>query len=526
MTATVLEPPAPDVDHAPEQPELAHLEDRVPPHLKLSRRAAGCVVGFGLIFAWFVLKPLWHTDLWGHLAYGRHLAATGSLPSTEPLMVLSRGMPFVDTAWLCQLLGYGVFQSLGVAGLQGLASLTITATCIVLFHRVQQRTRSTLLAWLGVGIFLALDWGHLGVVRPQLAGLFCFVVLLHRLTSRQPSRWDWLVVPGLHALWANLHGSFVVGLALTGVFLLGRAIDLLRRTGRWTSLLHDQTVRRLLLWLQLSAAATLLNPYGLGLYAEVLTLADNPNLQALTEWQALNFRALHGLAFAGSAVALTLLYRWTPRRVASWEGLSLVGIALATFWSARFSVWWGPIAALALMMQFHAVGRRWLPWRADLEPSPTNGKWSVVCVGMAWIFFAYSPLGMRILHQREPLLEKAVSAGTPLGVVEWLKKHPPQGLVFNPYEWGDYLQWAGPTGMQVFLNSHAHLVPRDVWLHYLQIAEQSADWAETLDRYGVNTVILDKEYREGLIRRLKEDPNWNVGYEDNRGAVFVRRRAI
>jgi hypothetical protein len=230
--------------------------------------------------------------------------------------------------------------------------------------------------------------------------------------------------------------------------------------------------------------------------------------------------------FAASIVVLILLYRWTPRRVASWEGLSLVGIALATFWSARFSVWWGPIAALALTMQLHAVCRRWLPWRADLEPSPTNGKWSVVCVGMAWIFFAYSPLGMRILHQREPVLDKAVSAGTPLGVAAWLNEHPPQGLVFNPYEWGDYLQWAGPTGMQVFLNSHAHLVPRDVWLHYLQVAEQSADWAETLDRYGVNTVILDKEYRDGLIRRLKEDPNWNVGYEDNRGAVFVRRRAI
>lgn len=147
-------------------------------------------------------------------------------------------------------------------------------------------------------------------------------------------------------------------------------------------------------------------------------------------------------------------------------------------------------------------------------------------MGLIWIFFAYSPLGMRLVHHKEPDPARALSNNTPLGIVAWLNEHPPQGLVFNPYEWGDYLLWAGPAELQIFLNSHAHLVPAEVWTHYLAVMDQTVEGAEVLRRYGVNTVILDAEYRSSLIRKMKDDPEWKLAYEDNRGAVFQRKRSI
>ena len=508
------------------QPDPSLLEDRIPKHLQSSRRLAGCLFGFCLIFGWFVLKPLWHTDLWGHLSYGRYLVSAGSLPATEPLMSLAKGVPFVDTAWLSQVVGYLTYQQWGIAGLQGLLALTITLTAVVLHHRMYERTRTNLLAWGGVALFLWFNWGTLAVARPQLAGQLCFVLLLHRLTSRHPRSSDLFFVPALMAVWANLHGSFAIGLLLLATFCAGRAIDLWRRSGTLRSWFHDQSLRRLLVWTQLAAAAVLINPYGLGLYAEVLAVSENPNLQALTEWQPLDLRAAHGIVFALSAISLIVVYRFTPRRVAAWEAFLLLGLGFASLWSARFSVWWGPVAALLFTLHAHACCRHWLPWRAEPRVSPVNGKWSVVSLGLLWIFFAYSPPGMRILHGRSPALEKAVSTATPVALTDWLTSHPPTGLVFNPYEWGDYLTWAGPSEMSVFLNSHAQYVPREVWSHYLQVMDQSAEWPEVLNRYGVNTVILDQEYRTAFIRRLKEDPAWKVDYEDERGAVFSRRRPI
>ncbi|HUQ68068.1 MAG TPA: hypothetical protein VM165_01010, partial [Planctomycetaceae bacterium] len=502
------------------------LEDRVPDEWKLSRRTAGCAFAFGLLFLIFAIKPLWHTDVWGHLSYGRWMVSARQLPVTEPLMPLAIGVPFVDTAWLSQLLSYAVVQSAGVAGLQGLSAGLIVATSLLLFQRTFQRTRSV---WFGAGAVLAflwLDWANLAVTRPQLAGLLCFAILLHRLTSRSPKWWDWLLVPALHCAWANLHGSFVVGLGLLAAHVLCRAVDLVRRTGSLRALWHDQTVRRLLVWLELSAVATLVNPYGLGLIVEVLRFPDNPNLRALTEWQALNPHSPNGYVFLGSVVALMFAYRCSPRRIAAWEPLALFGLAIGTLWSARFLVWWGPVSALLLAMHAHAALRRWSPWRAEPAVSPRSGKWSVVTLGLVWIFFAYSPIGLRLLHKTEPKLTAAVSPETPLSATKWLNEHPPVGQVFNTYEWGDYLQWAGPPGMPIFVNSHAHLVPREVWQHYLNVVDVTVEWEDVLDRYGVNTVVLDTQYRDALIRRLKDHAKWTLRYEDKQAAIFVRKSTI
>ena len=447
MSGAVLErPPKTSPEPAPSESsdrgvDLSALEDHLPDGWKWSRRLAGAVLALGLVFAWFCLKPLWHTDVWGHLSYGRWIVSQGALPTTEPLMPLSRGVPYVDYYWLSQVIGYLTYQALGIAGILGGSSLIITATSAVMLHLGLRRTRSLAFAYAGLALFLWFDWTTLAIVRPQLAGLFCFCVLLHRLTHCSPhapreephhaerdgyaKAFDWWLVPGLHLVWANLHGSFVMGLALLAAFVAGRAIDLVRRTGTLRSLTHDERLRRWFLWLELSAAAALVNPYGVGLYLEVLRFGENANLASITEWQPLAVRELHGLIFVASVVALAVVYRFTPRRVAAWEPLTLVALAVASLCSARFLSWWGPVAAYLLITHGHASLRRWFAWRAAPVPSPRNGKWTIVTVGLVWIFFAYSPLGMRVLHHQEPKLDKSVSDFTPLGAVQYCGKlHP------------------------------------------------------------------------------------------------------
>lgn len=526
MSSALLDPPETKIEEHPVIQEQISLEDRIPPQFKMSRRTAMTVLGFGLIYAWYILKPLWHTDLWGHLAYGRYIWTTRTLPTTEPLMPLSQGIPFVDTAWLSQCLGYLTMQSLGVAGLQGLLALTVTATAVVVYHAVGRRTGLWLLAGFSTLVFILLEGEYLAIIRPQLAGILCASILLHRIISRRFTTSNYVLIPLLMMVWANLHGSFVVGLALLVTVTAGRGVDLLRRTGTLRSWFHDQTLRSWLVCTQLACVATLLNPYGLGLFTAVAQLSKNSNLQALTEWQPLHLSAGHGRLFLASAVAMVVIARLTPRRISTWEAVTLIGCAIGTLLSARFMIWWGLSAVMLGAVHVAAIGRRrWSGWRRPAA-SPVSGKWMVVSVGLCWIFFAYSPLGMRLLHNRQPNIAKSVSSETPLELVGWLKKHPPQGQIFNPYEWGDFLQWAGPPKMQVFLNSHAHLVPREVWLHYLQVVEQSADWTEVLDRYSINTVILDLQHRESLIRRLKDNAAWTVAYEDRNGVVFQRRKSI
>jgi hypothetical protein len=295
--------------------------------------------------------PLWHTDLWGHLAYGRLIWETKSLPATEPLMPLSRGVEFVDTAWLSQVMGFLTLRQFGLPGLQLLAALCVTATLGVLAWTGYRKTEHVGWTLLGLAAFVWLDWKQLFngsddsvVIRPQMAAMLAFVITLS-VAVGQPRRWHWFAIPITFAAWANLHGSFLAGLTLLALFAFGRAGDVLRRTDKFGAIPRDWKFWRLVLLLELAAVAVLLNPYGLRIYPEAYLLVKNTNLQDLVEWQPLTLRMEQGKAAAGVAFVLLFLYRMTPRRIGTGEVLALVILGGIALWTSRMILWWAPVAA-------------------------------------------------------------------------------------------------------------------------------------------------------------------------------------
>ena len=538
MTAVMNPPQPPRAEPAPQMPQspiadASMLEDKVPEHLKASATTAGFTVVLGLLFMFLSFRPLWHTDLWGHLSYGRTIVATKSLPTTEPLMPLAAGVPLVDTAWLSQVIGFEAMSRFGITSLSFLYAASITAMALLLVWRGYQRSQNAAITIAGLLLWLWGCWQHLNIMRPQMAGMLCFILLLTLLTSRHRRTWHWIALPALFVAWANLHGSFVVGLMLLTGFAAGRMLDLAVRCGDFKAIRQDSRVRRCVLLLELAAAAVLINPYGVRLYAEVLTVANNPNVAELTEWGPLQLRMSQGQAAAVIALVLIVLYRLTPRRVTSAEVLLLFGFGAAALWSSRMLVWWIPLAVTFGMQHASAIWHQWKSSAESHESSRRNGRWSVVTVGIVWICFAFTPFGGRLLHGNEGKLplEKLVSRQTPLGVAAHLKKLAdqdrwPRGQMFNTFEWGDYLLWAGPPKLKVFVASHVHLVPREVWTDYITISEVSSGWEEMLDRYGVNLIAVDVATHGNLIGRLRESENWKLSYSDNVGVVFVRKKVI
>lgn len=525
MSTTLdTKPPDEKVGQAPAAtPKTATLEDHVPLALRFPRVLAGFVALIGAVYWCYSFQRLHHTDLWGHLAYGKLISATHSLPATEPLMPLAEGMPLVDTAWLAQVLGYRVLAHWGPPGVQFLHAAAIAACFALLSNGFYRRTRSFVFSAAGLALFEMLNWFQFQIVRPQMAGLVCFVLLLAMLSARRWRPLYWAAIPLTIAVWANLHGSFVVGLALVACACLGRTIDVWRRTRRLAAPLRDASVRRLFLLAELAAVAALVNPYGLRLYADVLTFSENPNLRNLIEWDPLNFRTMQGQLCAATALALAIVYRLSPRQVFAAEILALVALGASALWSARMLIWWTPIAVACFVIHAHAAWRRFFPLGSGATASVRSGKWSVVTVGLAWIFFAYTPFGMHVLHGRVLGIKDSVSRDTPVAAVAWLREHPPAGLVFNVFEWGDYLLWAGPPDVKVFVTSQAHLVPHHIWRDYMSVINMSSGWNEAFDRYGVQALLLDKAERGSLIWSLRENKQWKRSFEDDLAVIFTRQ---
>tara|TARA_R110002072_G_scaffold303140_1_gene495560 strand:+ start:33824 stop:35458 length:1635 start_codon:yes stop_codon:yes gene_type:complete len=523
----------PDSDYDPSVADVNMLEDKLPEWFRTPAIGAGFTFLIGLTYFFFDrLQPITHTDVWGHLTYGRLLWETGTLPSTEPLMPLSYGVPFVNSAWLSQLIAYAGYLVVGNAAITFLFAFCVAATLGVLTRRVYNRTHSAMFALGGFALTMWVEYQQLIVQRPQIVGLLFYAVLLSILLRREWSSKNWAVVPVMFALWANMHGSFIVGLGLLGCFVIGRGVDLVRRTGKVEILFRDNKLRRLVLLTELGAVAALLNPYGLSLYSEVLSFGNNPNLQSIIEWQSLQIRMAQGQAAAIAGLVLFLVYRISPRRVSTAEVLALAVFGAAALWTSRMIVWWGPLAGCFAAIHAGAAWRQWQGGAVSPEPAPRASLWTIVMMGIVFIFFELSHLGTVTLAMAagkdiEKITDRVpLSRLTPVAATEYLKEHPPEGLVFCTYEWGDYLLWAGPKDMKVFVASHCHLVPKDVWDDYMGIVQMQGSWLAMLKRYGINTVVIDEEYREPMIMRLYEDKDWKMLFRQDGQAIFQRVNPI
>jgi hypothetical protein len=277
--------------------------------------------------------------------------------------------------------------------------------------------------------------------------------------------------------------------------------------------------------------AVLLNPYGLQIYSAVLAVSANPNMSGLVEWDPLTLRTNQGAAMAFAGVVLMFLYRWSPRRVKSVEVLLLLGFGGLTLYYSRFMAWWAPVAAYYLVLHGNAVLKKDSGKQPAAEPPARSSLATVVWIGLIWIGFSITPFGSRVVHNRDADFSKSVGPFTPIGAAEYLNQRAaentlPEGLIFNSYQWGDYLLWAGPKNVPVFVASHVQFIPEVIWRQYFDITNLDSGYQSLLDTHGINVIVLSKALNEDAIRQFQRDSLWRTDYEDDRAVILVRRTLI
>jgi hypothetical protein len=147
---------------------------------------------------------------------------------------------------------------------------------------------------------------------------------------------------------------------------------------------------------------------------------------------------------------------------------------------------------------------------------------SMIAALLVWIAFALSPTGSLVLDGESRAPEDLLSDATPRHLTKWLRENPPEGQIFNPQWWGDWMVWDGPPGLKVFMTTNMHLAPQQVWREYRIVRETRAGWSNVLNRHNVNTVALDKSSQTTLMGYLRSSDEWRKVYEDEMAMVFRR----
>ena len=519
--------------------------------------------------------PLFHSDIWGHVHYGQWIIENQTLPLEDPYMPLVEGVRVVDTAWLSQTI-LGAAARLG--GEQALSNLF--AVVVLLTYLVQTRTLYLIsgrlgLALAGMGFAFFMGFSRHAIIRPEIFGMLCLSVLLWLVVRIEPWRsraaafktddvagrpdvaprvpiWMWFAIPLLFVFWANAHGSYAVGLIVLACHAVGRLVEVLWRQRSVKALFGDRQFRQWTLLTELALVVCLINPYGIDLLITTATFGGNPNLRDVLEWFPLRLIDLEGIQFAIGIIVLIALYRHSRQRVRGAEVLMLLAFVFLTATTIRMIGWFAPLLTFALMPHFTDIWNRRRAGqlkrdgqlkrgvvtsgtsldateRNSAKSSGTSGgrprfALTLVSLLIIWCAFALSPISRTVLGGKPRQRAQLLSRDTPLGVCEFLRENPPEGIVFAPQWWGDWIAW-DTDGVDVFMTTNIHLVPQAMWRDYMRVARGRVGWERALDRYRIKTLVAHKDMQKTLTRLVRRSPQWRIIFEDDKGLVAQRTSA-
>ena len=514
------------------------------------------VAAVAAVFAAAALFPLWHTDVWGHLKYGRWMVEHGRIPDREPFSPWWDGsQPFTQFYTLTQLAMYAAYAAGaalaggdevsrlagGVEFLRAQHGVLTAARYVVLLAVFLRQTRSWGLALGGVGLVTALSLSNLAVFRPQTFAELYFALLLLPLTRPKLSGAALVGLPLLLAVWANSHGSYVVGLVVPAVLLAGRAADLLAarpRTMPW----KDDAFRRLALaWVLCFAAVAFLNPYGPGLLKRTLELSSHPTLVGgVSEWRPLMFEWSAGWhwVFLLSLAAVGLTQLASPRPFPTGHTFLLLAFGLGVALQTRFVIWWAMLVPFVLVPRWAELLAGWRAGRP--AGAPASLRKTALAVLVAWAFFMWTGLGGWATGGAPLPPETSVSLGTPWQLARQLR-HPTDagaawnaelaavlrdnypggrfvGTVMATPMMGDYLMWELAPDVPVTY-AHMHLFPPSYWEELGVVSRGSPGWWEVLDRYRVNLLVVEAEYSGGLRDQLRKAAGWKIVVDETGDAA-------
>jgi hypothetical protein len=448
---------------------------------------------------------LGHTDLGWHLAAGDLIRARGNVPDADPWSFTAGDKHWYNLSWLWDvgeslIFQYGGFTALilvalvlGGAIAAGLAAICLKsgasplATCIAVIAACILYP-----AFAAPDIFLA--------ASPNIATLV-FCVIFYGVCLQRRHLW---LAPAAMLLWANMHGGFILGIFVLGIFA---AVALLK----WNT-------RDFTLYIAIAltcVAATFVNPLGWHIYEGVFGTIGHFVQRYITEWQpyfgaTTLTQAVPTCAYIAVFCILEIVDRRAvppEARILSWCFLFL-GLWQLRYLSIFFLFSTVPLALhLGNVVAFFAkdaANRHWMAATGIL----------ILC-------------SLPFLYWRAVPANPGLPAIYPEAEVGYLQDHLPAGHVLNHWNYGGFIIFRTRGRIPVFVDGRAATAyPDSVLRDYFQLITwdvNAAAWQAVLEKYDIDAVLWPKAHT-ALAEFLVGKQGWTRAYSGDIANVYIRQR--
>ena len=466
---------------------------------------AGIILFVGLFF-YYILPPI-DPDLGWHLRYGQYIFQNHQIMRVNQITFLLPHYYWRQSYSFYQLTLFLIYHWIGFWGIAFAGALVTTAIFWPFIFSKKMINDAPLTVLLM--IFFTAPVASLGY-RSQLFSLMGCSWLYWYLTRDKPSRGKHLFFFFLaFVFWANLHGGFILGLILLAI--AGMESFWQKNLARAKFLSSALLV---------SFLATLINPFGLGVYREVIRHSWYPLNKLIAEWTPPGKIYVTALIFFFILITVLLSIRLLLKNNAS----KSTRLQRKHIFFLTFS--WLFFAFLSLKARRHLpffglASIYWLFFISPLSFPKRWIRWGIVplSLGLVLIRITNWPKIDRHWHF---ICQSRVSQPCP--AVEFLKEKPHLcHYLYNTYEWGGFLAWQLPR-TKTFVDGRMPAWPtpekKSPYSIYLEILQTRPGFNQRLEKYRADCLLIGRGTFLDLELKKSQKYPWQAVYEDKQAVIY------
>ncbi len=465
-------------------------------------------------------------DMLRHITHGTWMLEHGRLITADPFSFTKPGDAFVAFEYGSQLIYAAMYAIGGIPAVAVLAGLLIATSYALIARFLLGRGIDALLAYLasvGAALLGAVHW----VARPHLFTLLMVALLLPVLEPKESDRPRWtsyLLVGGLFALWANLHGGFAFGLALLVVYAVGSGIELLASSHG-----HREEWRQRLVWYSGSFVAgligSLLTPHGIALHEHIVYHFQLEYLLDHTqEFLSPDFHTIVGKLFLAGLLGTVAVLALVPRRPDWRRLLLLLALTYLALTARRNIQLFGALVIPILALHADSTWRMLPDWRgirAVFDRDARGARTLPYVLPVVLVFAVLVALGGR-LGSVQVIPDAVSDSEFPAELVREARDAGRTGRMFHDFIWGGFLLHEWPE-QKVFIDGGTDFYGEELMYAYINTSERGRGWRDTLDSYRIDRVLVPTN--SVFIEELLHDPSWRVWRCDSLATLAERDTA-
>lgn len=472
----------------------------------------------------FTIFKIRTPDIWLHIKAGQTILESGFVYK-DTFSFTANGRDWIYHEWLFGIIVYSVHQIAGVYGLILMKTGIVLLTFLIIYRTMLIKGVNQYLASFILLIASLAARGRL-VERPHIFKYLFIVSFIYILELYRFKKVNKLyLLPLIQLSWANIHGSFLLGPAIVGIYLAGLTvqpvIDIL--TNKIT-LLRDlsnppfsidwskQEILIIASLLVIVSGVSLINPYGLNIIPFALNFDQHKTLSYLFEWYPTtlsDFYGTFGLLFLVGLASFIVKYKNIDIIDALIFGLFIFLALRFRRFQSLFSLSVASIIGSNLQFLFSRFAlnklKRCLLWASCLISL-------IVLVNHEFKKHPYFIFGF------------GISPEVPQKAVDFLETIEIQGNMYNSYDFGGYLIWRLYPKRKVFVDGRIDIYD-PIFIRDFISEPSPTNWYDAINYYDINYAIIQNKYDFDVIGKWisLEPSKWVLIYFDEAASIYIRK---